>query len=129
MDEPIINRSALQSPQNRRLLIIIGISLLALLVVAALWQNSGTRGARRDLAGATERVAEKQREVDDARRVLESKLAELRAVRAEADVEATRLGGAVDARVGDVIDDSRPEGAGEYYVRNRNGEFVRVERP
>jgi F0F1-type ATP synthase membrane subunit b/b' len=129
MDEPIINRAALRTPQNRRLLIILGASLLALLLVLALWQSTGTRGARRNLAGATERVAEKQREVDEARRQLEAKLAELRAVRAEADVEATRLGGAVDARVGDVIDDARADAGTEYYVRNRDGEFVRVTRP
>jgi hypothetical protein len=67
--------------------------------------------------------------VDEARRQLEAKLAELRAVRAEADVEATRLGGAVDARVGDVIDDARADAGTEYYVRNRDGEFVRVTRP
>jgi len=30
--------------------------------------------------------------------------------------------------VSNVIDDARPEAAGGYYVRNRHGEFVRVER-
>lgn len=70
---------------------------LALLLLFAVWQSSGPRGVRRDLAGATVRVAEKQREVD--------------------------------APVRDVIDDAPPEATGEYYVRNRNGECLRVERP
>lgn len=129
MTEPIINRTALREPRNRQILIIVGVVLLALLIMAALWQRSGTRGAKRDLASASGKVADKQREVDDARRVLEQKLAELRALRAEADVQATKLGATVDERVSGVVDDARPDPAAEYYVRNRRGEFVRVERP
>ena len=50
---------------NRNLLIIIGLAVLALLTAAAIWQNSGTRGAKRDYAGANERVVAKEREVGD----------------------------------------------------------------
>lgn len=129
MTEPIINSSALRTPRNRQLLLIIGVAVLALVLIVAIWQSTGTRAAKRDLAGASDRVAAKQREVDDARRTLEQKLAELRAVRAEADVQATKLGGVVDQRVNGVIDEARLDPSTEYYVRNRDGEFVRVTRP
>jgi FtsZ-interacting cell division protein ZipA len=129
MAEPIINSNALREPRNRQLLIILGVIVLALLLLAAIWSTSGTRGAKHDLASANERVADKQREVDEARRTLDQKLAELRAVRAEADVQATKLGSAVDERVSGVVDEARPDASTEYYVRNRNGEFVRVPRP
>ena len=129
MTGPIINTSALREPRNRQILIVIGVLLLALVVIAAFWQSTGTRGAKRDLSSATEKVADKQREVEDARRVLEQKLAELRALRANADVQATKLGATVDERVSGAVDDARLDAGAEYYVRNRRGEFVRVERP
>jgi type II secretory pathway component PulM len=129
MNDPIINSSALREPRNKQLLIIIGVALLALLIIGAIWQSSGTRGAKHDLASATGKVADKQREVEEARRVLEQKLAELRAVRADADVQATKLGGRVTDQVDGVVDDARPDANVEYYVRNRRGEFVPVTRP
>jgi hypothetical protein len=137
MTEPIINSTALREPRNKQLLIIIGVALLALLVILALWQTTGTHGAKRDLASANERVVGKQREVDEARRVLDEKLAELRAVRAEADVQATRLGGAVDEQIKGTVDDARVEAGGDvrldpgnvYYIRDRDGRFVPVTRP
>jgi FtsZ-interacting cell division protein ZipA len=129
MADPNFNGNALRDPRNRQLLIILGIVIMALLLLAALWSTSGTRGAKHDLASANERVVEKQREVDEARRTLDQRLAELRAVRAEADVQATKLGSAVDERVSGVVDEARLDPGAEYYVRNRNGEFVRVPRP
>lgn len=142
MDDPLINTSALNKPKNRQLLIIIGVALVALIVMVAIWQNSGTQGAKRELSAATDKYADKQKEVDEARRVLEQKLAELRAVRAEADAKATMLGSEVaqdvqstvndarvdlpaDARVLD-LPDSRDQ---EFYVRDRDGRFIRVRRP
>ncbi len=137
MTEPIINTSALREPRNRQLLIIVGVVILALLVALAIWQTSGTHGAKRDLANANDKVASKQAEVDDARRVLDQKLSELRVVRAEADAQATKLGGEVARDVRGAVDDGRlgtdnavvAEPAPEYYVRDRDGRFVRVTRP
>lgn len=143
MNDPILNNSPLSQPKNRRLLIMLGVALLALVVVFALWQNSGTRGAKRDLSAANGKVADKQKEVDDAKRLYDQKVAELRAVRADADVQATKLGGAIDQRVDGVVNDARVDvpatavttvddvnGRGapgaEYYVRDRHGRFVRV---
>jgi hypothetical protein len=78
-------------------------------------------------------VAAKQREVDDARRTLDQKIAELRAVRADADVQATKLGSAVDAQVDGAVNDpaAAPAAAAApvYYVRDRDGRFVPVARP
>lgn len=137
MNEPIINSNALREPRNKQLLILIGVALLALLVILAVWQTSGTHGAKRDLASANDRVVGKQHEVDEARRVLDEKLAELRAVRADADVQATRLGGAVDEQIKGTVNDARVESGGDvrldpgnvYYVRDRDGRFVPVARP
>ncbi len=126
MNEPIINRAALTEPRNRRLLVILGAALLALLLILAIWHTSGARGAKRDLATANERVMDKQREVDDARHVLEQKQAELRALQANADVEATKLEGAVDQKVSGVVNDARLDPTQEYYIRDRDGRFVRV---
>lgn len=129
MDDPLINTGALGAPRNRRLFLVVGLALLALIVVGLVWRSTGTRGARRELVSATGDVADKQREVDDARRVLDTKLAELRALRAEADVKATRLGGAVDEKVSGVVDEASGDAGRDYYVRNERGEFVRVNRP
>jgi hypothetical protein len=144
MNDPIINGSALQQPRNRQLLIIIGLALLALIVIGAIWQTTGTHGAKRDVAAANDKVFAKQKEVDDARRTYEQKVAELRALRAEADAQATKLGGALDAQVQGTVNDARVDlptdpavgvtnggvdAAPEYYVRDRHGRFVRVVRP
>jgi type II secretory pathway component PulM len=129
MDDPIINAGALRQPRTRQLLLVIGAVLLALLVIAAIWQGSGTRGAKRNLASANERVIEKQREVDEARRVLDEKIAELRALRADADVQATRLGGRVEEEVSGTVDEARLDPTTVYYVRDRHGRFVPVTRP
>lgn len=144
MDEPIINRAALGSPRNRQLLIILGLVLLAVIIAAAIWQSSGTHGAKRDLAAANDHVSAKQKEVDEALRVYQQKVAELRAVIAEADAKATTLGTAVDARVQGTVQDARVDApiaptvggavdpgvddSREYYVRDRHGRFVRVTR-
>ena len=42
-------------------------------------QNSGTHGAKRDVAVANDKVIDKQKAVADAQRVLDQKLVELRA--------------------------------------------------
>ena len=135
MNEPLLNTQALREPRTRRLLIIIGAAVVALILIIAIWQTTGTHGAKRDLAAANDKVSEKQHEVDDARRVLDQKLAELRALQANADAQATKFGDAVDAKVANEVGDPQPAGAAvidpaqEYYVRDRRGRFVRVEAP
>jgi hypothetical protein len=134
--------------RNRNLLIIAGLALLALLLAIAIWQNSGTRGAKNDYASANERVVAKEREVEEARRLLDQRIAELKVVRAEADVQAAKLGNKVEQQVGGAIDEARtdvpaPAGAAVtgratdpytgpapvYYVRDQQGRFVPVTRP
>jgi hypothetical protein len=137
------------SERNRNLLIIAGLALLALLLALAVWQNSGTRGAKHDYASANDRVLAKEREVEEARRTLDQRIAELRVVRAEADVQAAKLGNKVEQQVGGAIDDARPNlpaatpataatgketdpyvgPAPVYYVRDQQGRFVPVTRP
>ncbi len=145
MDEPLLNTTALRQPRNRQLMIILGVALLALLAILAIWQTSGSHGARRDLSAANDRVSAKQREDDDALRTYQQKVAELRAVRADADVQATKLGSVVDRQVEGTVNEARVDapadpavaGAGEvaqegprdYYVRDRHGRFVRVVAP
>ena len=141
MNDPLLNTSALKQPKNRQLLIIVGVAIVALIAFLVIWQNSGTPGAKRDLAAATDKYADKQKEVDEARRVLEQKLAELRAVRAEANAKATMLSGEVAQDIESTVDDARvdipadaraidasEDGEREYYVRDRQGRFVRVTR-
>jgi type II secretory pathway component PulM len=141
MNEPHIG-GTLRDPRSRQLLIILGVALLALFAIAAIWQTTGTRGAKHDLASANDRVVAKQREVDDARRQLDQRIAELRALRADADVQATKLGSAVDQQVNGVVTDAGTgvtstaageidlrDPATEYYVRDRRGRFIRVTRP
>ena len=134
--------SALANPRNRQLLIVIGVVILALLVALAMWQSSGTHGAKRDVAAANDKVMDKQKEVDDARRVLDQKLVELRALRADADVQATKLGSVVDRQIDGTVNNARvdvpvnaavvtadgDEGDAQYYVRDRKGRFVPVPR-
>ena len=64
-------------------------------------------GAKRDVAAANDNVMDRQKEVDDARRVLDQKLVELRALRAEADVQATKLGSVVDRQIDGTVNDAR----------------------
>lgn len=139
----MLNTSPLTNPRNRQLLIIVGVVILALVVALAMWQNSGTHAAKRDVAAANDKVMDKQKEVDDARRVLDQKLVELRALRAEADVQATKLGGVVDRQIDGTVNDARVDvpvnaagvavggdaSEGQYYVRDRKGRFVPVTRP
>lgn len=80
---------------RRRMTIIVGAALALLLVVLAAWYGSPTNRARRALADANARIVDKQHEVDDARRLLAQRIAELRAARAEADLQATRYQGAL----------------------------------
>jgi hypothetical protein len=140
------------SQRNRQLLIIIGLATLALLLAFLVWQNTGTRGVKQDFASANDKVLAKEREVEEARRTLDQRIAELRVVRAEADVQAARLGNKVEKEVGGAIEDARvdvPVAAGAvtgsaapgrptdpytgpapvYYVRDNQGRFVPVTRP
>lgn len=62
-----------------RLAITAGLALFVMVAVSMLWSGSGERGARRELRAASARYLAKQREVDEARRLLARRLAELRA--------------------------------------------------
>ena len=84
-----------RSPRGRPLLLALG-ALLLVLLIAVVWYGDPTNRARRELSAANERIVEKQREVDDARRLLEQRLVELRAVRAQADVQATVYRGVLE---------------------------------
>lgn len=84
--------AALRDPRNRALLIVAGVALLLLLVALAFWYNHGANGTKHDLASANAKVAQKEREVEDTRRLLEQKIAELQVARAEANVQAAKLG-------------------------------------
>jgi hypothetical protein len=87
--------SVLRSPRGRPLVVALG-ALLLLLLLAAVWYGDPANRARRELSAANARIVEKQREVDDARRLLEQRLVELRAVRAQADVQATVYRGVLE---------------------------------
>lgn len=144
MDDPIFNANAVRQPQNRRLLIIIGAAILALLLVLAIWRMTGTQGAKRDLSAANDKVVAKQKEVDDALRTYQQRVAELRALHANAEAQATKLDGAIDQQVRTTVNDGRvdlpvapgaavvpgvaDDGTQDYYVRDRHGRFVRVTR-
>lgn len=98
-ERPRARRSATGSlfsgPRARPLLLGLA-GLLLLVVVFAVWYGDPTNRARRELSQANERILERQRAVDDARRLLEQRLAELRAARAEADVQATVYRGVLE---------------------------------
>jgi hypothetical protein len=146
------------SQRNRQLLLIVGLATLALVLAFLVWQNTGTRGVKQDFASATDKVLAKEREVEEARRTLDQRIAELRVVRAEADVQAARLGNKVEQEVGGEIDEARVDvpvtpgavtgaravvggavpgratdpytgPAPVYYVRDNQGRFVPVTRP
>lgn len=85
----------LRDPRRRMLLVAAG-ALAVVLAVVVLWYGDPTNRARRELAHANERIVDKQREVADARRLLAERIAELRAARAEAEVQATRYQSAID---------------------------------
>ena len=137
-----LNTSPITNPRNRQLLIVVGVVILALIVAIAMWQNSGAHGAKRDVAAANDKVIDKQKEVADAQRVLDQKIAELRALRADADVQVTKLGSVVDRQIDGTVNDARVDvpvvppvvapggdvGEGQYYVRDRKGRFVPVRR-
>lgn len=97
--------SALRGPRNRPLLLALG-ALLLLLLIAVVWYGDPTNRARRELGEANARIVEKQREVDDARRLLEQRLVELRAVRAQADVQATVYRGVLEREGRPVVRDT-----------------------
>ena len=134
--------NALTNPRNRQLLIVIGVVILSLLTALAIWQSSGTHGAKRDVAAANDKVMDKQKEVADAQRVLDQKIVELRALRADADVQATKLGSVVDRQIDGTVNSARvdvpvnaavlPVGGdvddAQYYVRDRKGRFVPITR-
>jgi hypothetical protein len=77
--------------RQREGLLIAGLALLTLLLAVLLWNDSGARGARRDLRSATQRIIEARNEVEVARQVLEQRLAELREAEAAAVAESERL--------------------------------------
>ncbi|MDF1504702.1 hypothetical protein [Roseisolibacter sp. H3M3-2] len=94
---------------QRGLIAALG-ALLLVLLVAGVWYGDDTNRARRELSAANARIADKQQEVDDARRLLERRLAELRAVRAEADVQATVYRGVLEREGRPVVADSAAVG-------------------
>jgi hypothetical protein len=85
----------LYGPRARPLL-LAGALLILALAAGLVWYVDPTNRARRELAQANQRILDKQREVDDARRLLERRLAELRAARADADVYATVYRGVLE---------------------------------
>ncbi len=101
--------AVLRSPRGRPLLLALG-ALLLLLLVAVVWYGNPENRARRELTEANARIVEKQREVDDARRLLEQRLVELRAVRAQADVQATVYRGVLEREGRPVVRDTMAVG-------------------
>ncbi|GLC25428.1 hypothetical protein [Roseisolibacter agri] len=101
--------SVLRSPRGRPLLLALG-ALLLLLLIAVVWYGNPENRARRELTEANARIVEKQREVDDARRLLEQRLVELRAVRAQADVQATVYRGVLEREGRPVVRDTMAVG-------------------
>ena len=86
-------------------LLATALGLLALVVIAALWNGTGSRGVRADLEAANERVVEKRRQVAEAQQVLEQRVAELREAEAAVVAENERLDAAlVREEAGDVDD-------------------------
>lgn len=118
----------LRSVRGRQLLAALA-ALLLLLVVGLVWWASPENRARRELARANEEIAEKERAVLEARQLLERRIAELRAAKAEADVQATIYEGVLERdgageRAAPV---ERRSAAGEVEPRV-TGEPVRVQR-
>ena len=101
--------SVLRSPRGRPLLLALG-ALLLLLLVAVVWYGNPENRARRELTEANARIVAKQREVDDARRLLEQRLVELRAVGAQADVQATVYRGVLEREGRPVVRDTMAVG-------------------
>jgi FtsZ-interacting cell division protein ZipA len=56
MTGPISHKPTFGDPQNRRILIVLGIILLALLIMAGVWQSTGERRAKRELPPPAEKV-------------------------------------------------------------------------
>lgn len=81
----------LGDPRTRRPLLLAGLGLFAVLLVFAIWQGSGTRRAEGDLRASRDEVRDKERQVEEARQLLEQRLAELQAARAEVTARGERL--------------------------------------
>lgn len=79
------------SSRIQRAAVGAGLVLYGIVAVGLLWSGSGIRGAARDAREAGARVQRKQREVDEALRLLERRLAELRAAREEAAGSGLRM--------------------------------------
>lgn len=103
---------------GRRLwpLLAVALGLVALVVIAMVWNGTGSRGVRNDLEAANEHVLEKRRQVAEAQQVLEQRVAELREAEAAVVAESERLDAAlVREQAGDVDDapaareDDRPD--------------------
>lgn len=111
--------------------LVLALGLLALLLVAGIaWWANPERSARRELAAANGRIAEKERAVLEARQLLERRIAELREAKAAADVEATVYSGVLEreARVEAGPPVESRSAAGEV-APSVSGEPVRVTRP
>ena len=77
--------------ERRAPLLAICAGLLSLMVILAVWYNRGTNQAARDLKSANALVVEKHRQVEEARQLLEQRIAELRAAQAQVAAGAERL--------------------------------------
>lgn len=106
LSHPHDGRGGRDGMSSRRGLVAALAALLLVVLVAAVWYGDDTNRARRELSAANARIADKQQEVDDARRLLERRLAELRAVRAEAEVQATVYRGVLEREGRPVVADS-----------------------
>jgi hypothetical protein len=82
MSEPVSPRPSrpisITNPRVQRVVVAAALGLYGTAVVLMLLQGVGLRGARHDLRAASELVLEKQRAVDEARQLLDRRLAELR---------------------------------------------------
>lgn len=96
--------SALRDPRRRLLLLALS-ALLVVTALGAFWYADPRNRTRNELVDANERLLQKQREVEDAHRLLEQKVAELRAAKAQADLQATRYQGALEAAARDEVRD------------------------
>ena len=95
--------------ERRAPLVAIGVGLLSLFLLLGVWYNRGTNRAARDLQSANAHVVEKQRQVEEARQLLEQRVAELRAAQAQVAASAERLdvervrAGATATEAGEVV--------------------------
>ena len=75
---------SISQPRVQRVVVAAALGLYGTAVVLMLLQGVGLRGARKELRNASELVLEKQREVDEARELLDRRVAELRKAEAAA---------------------------------------------